>query len=287
MNKYLSEYGFQSKLRENIHIYADFIKGPIDFLFYSKKVNEEIIKSSDVLLFPSWYSARLTLSHYQEIVDSNKKMRVIYNPVKIPKEIFGASHIDSHDEPQDEVIRLIYPSGFNEMKGYHILLFSIPYMLDWFKDIHRKIELIFVGKKPYYSQYEKSLERLIKATEEKRFKVSLRETMPRNELLKLMASSNLVITPFVIPDPAPRVVVEALKVGSPVVTSKIGGAIEFVREKLDGLYVKPNDPKDLSEKIYDGLMREFDRKRIMYENQKRFNMDIFREEFLRSLELVL
>jgi glycosyltransferase involved in cell wall biosynthesis len=287
INKYLSEYGFIGKLKAETYKYLDFIKGPLDFLSYSRKVSKEIIESSDLLLFPSWYSAKLMLSHYQEMKDFGKKMRVIYNPVKIPTEIFDTSQIDQDDKPNNERIRLIYPSGFNEMKGYHVLIFSIPYILDLVRDVHYKIELILVGRKPRYGHYEKLLHKLIKTTEEKQFKVTLKETLPRNELLKLMSYSDLVITPFVIPDPAPRVVVEALKVGSPVVTSKIGGAMEFVRENIDGLHVKPNDPMALSEKVHEALMVGLDRKRIMDENRKRFNINTFREEFLRSVNLLL
>jgi glycosyltransferase involved in cell wall biosynthesis len=284
INKYLSDYGFITKFRAETYKYLDYIKGPLDFLSYSRKVSEEIIKSSDLLIFPSWYSARLMLSHYQETKDFEKKMRVIYNPVKIPTEIYDALQIDQNNETNNEHVRIIYPSGFNEMKGYHVLIHSIPYMFDWIKDIHYKLELVLVGGFPRYENYEKLLHVLTKVTEGKRFKVTLMKTLPRDELLKLMAFSDLVVTPFVIPDPAPRVVVEALKVGSPVVTSKIGGAIEFVREKIDGLHVRPNDPTALSERLYEALMVGFDRKRIINENKKRFNIDIFREKFLKALE---
>src|SRR5262249_54461962 len=47
-------------------------------------------------------------------------------------------------------------------------------------------------------------------------------------------------------DNCPLVVIESLAVGTPVIASRVGGIVELVRDRVDGLVVPPDDPYPLA-----------------------------------------
>jgi len=290
INKYLSQYGFLDILRARVYSFLDLIKGPIDFLIFNLKVKKDIIENANYLIFPSYYALKLMESQYVEIKkDFNRKSVVIYNPVEIPKDIDSDNHRLRHSQSADKVFQITYPSSFNEMKGYHILLFSLPYVLrkvkeyDVYNDI--KIKFSIVGGKLHYRTFSTILQKIMRLADisKGRIEIEIQNPIPRNKLIRLMASSDIVVTPFTIPDPAPRVVVEALKTGTPVVTSRIGGSLEFAREGIDGLHVEPNNPIALAKKILESMLINFDRNKIAKDARTRFNSALFKKEFMQLI----
>lgn len=57
----------------------------------------------------------------------------------------------------------------------------------------------------------------------------------------MIADLDLLVVPSTFPDPCPRVVVEGLSLGVPVVASRIGGIPELVRDGVDGVLLPPRD----------------------------------------------
>lgn len=64
-----------------------------------------------------------------------------------------------------------------------------------------------------------------------------------------LAGLDVLLVPSVYPDPCPRVVLEGLALGVPVVASRIGGIPETVRDGTDGILVAPADPGELAEAL--------------------------------------
>lgn len=68
---------------------------------------------------------------------------------------------------------------------------------------------------------------------------------PRGEVAKLMGEAAMVIIPSECYEGFPRVFVEALAAGTPVIVSRLGGLAELVREGSDGIAFRAGDSADL------------------------------------------
>jgi glycosyltransferase involved in cell wall biosynthesis len=69
----------------------------------------------------------------------------------------------------------------------------------------------------------------------------IRFTGQRNDVNRLLAASDIHCQPNVSPDAFGVGFIEALYAGLPVVTTRLGGAIEIVKDSC-GIMVPPNDP---------------------------------------------
>lgn len=71
----------------------------------------------------------------------------------------------------------------------------------------------------------------------------------RRDAAALVRGFTVLAVPSVSPDPCPRVVLEALAVGTPVVGSASGGIAETVEDGVSGFLVRPGDGADVAEKV--------------------------------------
>jgi glycosyltransferase involved in cell wall biosynthesis len=67
----------------------------------------------------------------------------------------------------------------------------------------------------------------------------------RAEVAPLMSEAAMLIIPSLCYEGFPRVFVESLAAGTPVVASRLGGLAEIVREQVDGLLFEPGDAQSL------------------------------------------
>ncbi len=71
----------------------------------------------------------------------------------------------------------------------------------------------------------------------------------RRDAVACVLDFDVLVVPSVRPDPCPRVVLEAMAVGTPVVGSASGGIAETVRDGVTGLLAVPGDAADLAAKV--------------------------------------
>jgi glycosyltransferase involved in cell wall biosynthesis len=71
----------------------------------------------------------------------------------------------------------------------------------------------------------------------------------RKDAVALVRGFTVLAVPSVSPDPCPRVVLEALAVGTPVVGSASGGIAETVEDGVSGFLVRPGDGVDLAANV--------------------------------------
>lgn len=74
-----------------------------------------------------------------------------------------------------------------------------------------------------------------------------------SEMRVAYAVSNLVVVPSFYLDPFPRIVIEAMASGKPVVGSCYGGSPEIIVDGVTGYVINPGRPQELAEKIVELL----------------------------------
>jgi len=71
----------------------------------------------------------------------------------------------------------------------------------------------------------------------------------RRDAAACVLDFDVLVVPSVRPDPCPRVVLEAMAVGTPVVGSASGGIAETVQDGVTGLLAAPGDAADVAAKV--------------------------------------
>ena len=75
----------------------------------------------------------------------------------------------------------------------------------------------------------------------------------KNDMKNVYSASDIVLVPSMYLDPFPRIMVEAMACGKPVVGSRYGGAPEIVIDGVTGYIINPLYPKQIALKILDLL----------------------------------
>jgi len=235
INDYLYRWSFLSYFQSQVYKQLDLIKGPLDYALWPvRRAHRTILEEIDAFVFPSYSSKNIVLNHVPEIRELSKLTQVIYNPIIVPEDALPKRLTDNK-------FVVVYPSGMNIMKGFHILLRAIPHVILY----DRNIVFILIGLHSSHLKSYLEKVRLIHYFDKVKNNVIVFPKQPRKLLLKTIASSNILVLPATIPDPAPRVVAEALIMGVPVIVSNIGGIKEFVEMNQSGILVEPNNVAQL------------------------------------------
>lgn len=89
---------------------------------------------------------------------------------------------------------------------------------------------------------------------------------------KIMATWDLSIHSSILPEPFGRTIVESLMVGVPVIVPNVGGPLEIVSERINGLTYKIGDGDDLLNKVNEFLGNAELRKELVSNTSKIFAM---------------
>ena len=153
------------------------------------------------------------------------------------------------DNPYRNGFNIVYTGRFVYDKGVDVLIKSVQDIAEK-KDIY--LHLIGLGPQQEY------LEKLIlKYKLEKR--VTIYPWKPTNELMDYYRYADLFIHPIRWPEPFGRTIVEAMMVGTPVITAEWSGSAWAMKD--GGITFKNGNVSDLREKILYMLEHPDERKR--------------------------
>lgn len=126
-------------------------------------------------------------------------------------------------------------------KGFECLLESFARVLQ----SQPEAELVLVGDGPRRNRIERLAQRLGCASQ-----IRFGGGVPYHRMRECYAESDIVVFPSLVPEGFGRVVVEAARVGRPVIASAVGGVPEFV-EAGCGVLVPPGNVEALAQAMLD------------------------------------
>lgn len=113
----------------------------------------------------------------------------------------------------------------------------------------------------------------------------------RSEIKYIYACADVVLVPSICLDAFPRIVLEAMAVGRPVIGTCYGGASEIIVNGVTGYIVNPFEIKNMSSKIVELLANKDQEDRFGKAGRERvkqfFNLDYKIEELTKFYQLLL
>jgi glycosyltransferase involved in cell wall biosynthesis len=166
------------------------------------------------------------------LIEDNLRMaspiRVIYNPIEV---IGKNSSIEKFYESRNQ---FLYAGRLSEEKGIELLLEAV-------KEIEAQLVIIGDGELlEYCRQFSKQL-----GNE----KIKVMGYQNKDIIEKEMEKSIALVLPSKWMEPAPLVLNEAAAKGLATVVPDHGSSLEFVEDKINGLYFAAGNPKSLTEKL--------------------------------------
>jgi glycosyltransferase involved in cell wall biosynthesis len=70
-----------------------------------------------------------------------------------------------------------------------------------------------------------------------------------NDVIAKIDETDILILPTIIPEAAPTIIQQAMSRGVPVITTNIGGQKYFIKDKINGILVKPKCSKEIANAI--------------------------------------
>ncbi len=152
------------------------------------------------------------------------------------REIRANLGINDTDKVIITTSRLVYKNAVD------VLLLAFDRLIKKYQ--HTDVKLVIVG----YGEEEKKLKEMVK-------KLSLRDKViftgrVKNQQIPYYLSIGDIYCRPSRSEGQGISFLEAMCAGLPIVTTPVGGIVDFIRDKETGIFVQVNNPKDLAEKLY-------------------------------------
>lgn len=191
------------------------------------------------------------------------KITVVHSSVK--DELLNMNSVSYKSNNSFEILSI---GRHHWKKGYHYALDAMKILKD--EGIKFKYTIIAQGDLP---------EEIIFMIDDYKLEeeVNIVKGMPYDELIKYLSKCNLLLLPSVEEGIA-NVVLEAMAVGVPVLTTDCGGMSEVVTDRSNGYIVPVRDPEQIAVKVKEFIDSKTEVKYKMIENAK----ETIKAEFTRE-----
>jgi colanic acid/amylovoran biosynthesis glycosyltransferase len=172
-------------------------------------------------------------------------------------------------------LNIITVGRFHWKKGYNYLIEALGMV----KKINSDFQLRLIAGKDIPEEIVFSIHQ-----NQLQENITILGNLSHEEVLNFMKSADVMILPSVEEGIA-NVVVEAMAVGTPVISSDCGGMPELVTDGVNGYLFKSRDTKELAQKIIDFQnMKQRDRNELTANARKTIEERFTRERMLDQFE---
>lgn len=131
------------------------------------------------------------------------------------------------------------------IKGLHILILALPIIKKKYPDV----QVYVAGDKGFLTEsaYGDYVSSIIRKNNVER-NILFLGSLSAEKIKKRMLKSHIMLMPSLLEN-SPNSVGEAMKIGTPVIASEIGGIPSMVHNKVEGLLYSPMDKSELAKKV--------------------------------------
>jgi glycosyltransferase involved in cell wall biosynthesis len=166
------------------------------------------------------------------LIENRLPFRLIPNFMLDDAEVFQEANVQySSQLPEHGYI--LFVGAFAENKGVNILLSA-------YKEIKNAPPLVLIG-------YEINIKPFLQTDLPRN--VIVLKNWPHPAVMEAWKHSSMAVIPSVWLDPCPAVAFEAMKMGNPVIASRVGGLTDIVDDGMNGILITPGDPIQLRQSI--------------------------------------
>lgn len=220
---------------ESPFLYRVYLPRACRFMF--QKVANGVLKKSDIIRIISDFTKKKV-----ERVVSNKPIFVF--PTYTDIELFLER--ESHGYASGDEKLVLFVGMLIFLKGIHILIQAMEPVIRQIPDA----KLLIIGRGGYKGRLKKLVSELGLEGE-----VEFLGHVSQAALSDYMRSCRVLVLPS-LSEGLPRVLIEAMACGKPVIGTNVGGIPSLIRDGVNGFLVPPNSPEALAEKIIYLLLRE-------------------------------
>ncbi|MCK4918273.1 MAG: glycosyltransferase family 4 protein [Candidatus Pacebacteria bacterium] len=234
------------------------------FVELLKKIQLKVALSAETIIVPSQY--------FKGVIEnwgiSSEKIETIYNGIELSKNLGVAP-------PSDEKV-LLSVGRLVPWKGFGVLIELMPEILKEIPNIKLKI----VGGGPQKEELEKLIEDL-----DLKDNVVLIGALSLEKTLEEMKKADVYILNTQYEGFAHQLI-EVANLGTPIITTDIGGNPELIQNDMDGILIEPNNKKQILSAIIKIFRNDEFREKIIqnaFKKSQKFSI----QNTLDNLEKVL
>lgn len=232
---------------------------------YSRTSLEEYIGQANAFVFVSNYLLERFCDRFP---DARKKSLVILNGIDTDhwRPDLGVSRSLRELERLNDTKVLLFVGRTQPMKGIHNLLEAFDHVR---KEVSNAV-LLVIGSPIFGAKLTDEFhEEMVTRAKSMDGQVRFVGYVGNDETPKYYTMADLTVVPSVFNDPCPKVVIESLSCGTPVVATRRGGIPELIDHGETGMLLKdPNDIHALADCLVRMLLDDQDRNRMSKEARK-------------------
>lgn len=242
--------------------------------FYSRHFFSRVMGWPKIIICPSQVIARHMIDDFGV---PHERIRVIPRGVDLERFSFKGCEEKLKDKFIVGIVGRLTPLKGHAffLKAMQKVVRSFPFMKVW-----------IIGDAPENKQvYKEELQMLTRRYGLSNYVEFLGK---RRDIPQLIEKMNLLVLSTVTEEAFGRVILEAEAVGTPVVATRVGGVIDIIEDKVNGMLVPPKDPEAMADAIIEVLKNQSLAKSLIENGRKiveeKFSLKLMAEKTIKVYE---